>query len=69
MCAALVSHGVDHTIVRWIRATLEGLLAAATLNGFSVRNGVSRGCPRGGGGIVAASVGCILKATWMTFVF
>jgi hypothetical protein len=23
-CAALARHGVDHTITRWIRATLEG---------------------------------------------
>jgi len=24
MCSALIRHGVDQTIVRWIRATLEG---------------------------------------------
>jgi hypothetical protein len=24
MCAALAKHGAGHTIVRWIRATLEG---------------------------------------------
>ena len=48
MCAALAKHGVDHTIVRWIRATLEGRLATATLGGFSRIIEVSRGCPQGG---------------------
>jgi hypothetical protein len=49
MCAALFKCGVDHTIVRWIRATLEGRLVAATL-GRSSRGvwGLSRGCPQGG---------------------
>jgi hypothetical protein len=41
MCTALFRHGVEHTIVRWIRATLEGWLATATLG---VSPGVSR-CP------------------------
>jgi len=31
MCAALAKHGVDHTIIQWITATLEGWLATATL--------------------------------------
>jgi len=31
-----------------IRATLEGRLAAATLNGFSMSVAVARGCPQGG---------------------
>jgi len=48
MCAALDRHGVDHTIVRWIRATLEVRLATATLGGFSRTIAVSRGCPQGG---------------------
>jgi len=48
MCAAIFKHGVDYTIVRWIRATLEDRLAAATLSGFSKRVAVSRGCPQGG---------------------
>ena len=48
MCAALVRHGVDHTVVRWIRSTLEGRLAAATLSGFSVRIAIFRGCPQVG---------------------
>jgi hypothetical protein len=34
MCAALAKHGVDYTIVRWIRATLEGQLAMATVGGL-----------------------------------
>jgi len=48
MCAALAKHGVDYTIVRWIRASLEGRLATATLGGLSRRVGVSRSCPQGG---------------------
>jgi len=31
MCDALVRHGFGHTIVRWIKATVEGRLATATL--------------------------------------
>jgi hypothetical protein len=44
MCAALVKQGLDHIIVQWIRANLEGCLAVATLNEFSMRVAVSRGC-------------------------
>jgi hypothetical protein len=43
VCAALVRHGIDHTIVWCINATLEGCLAAVTLIGFSRRVAVSRG--------------------------
>jgi hypothetical protein len=42
MCAAVVRLGVDHTIVLWIRATLEGRLVAVTLTGSSLRIAVSR---------------------------
>jgi hypothetical protein len=48
ICAALVRHGVDHTIIRWIRATLEGQQATATLGETSMSVAVSRGCPQGG---------------------
>jgi hypothetical protein len=48
MCAALVKQGLDHIIVQWIRATLEGHLAVATLSEFSTRVAVSRNCPQGG---------------------
>jgi hypothetical protein len=48
MCAALARHGVDHTIVRWIKATLEGQQAMATLGRLSRSVAVSRGCPQGG---------------------
>jgi len=47
MCDALLRHGSDYTIVRWIRATLEGCVAVATLNGFSVGFAISRGCSQG----------------------
>jgi hypothetical protein len=47
MCAALVRHGVEHTIMRWNQATLEGQLATAALGGFSRSVAVSRGCPQG----------------------
>jgi len=35
MCEDLVRHGVDHTIVRWVKATLEGRQATATLGSIS----------------------------------
>jgi hypothetical protein len=48
MCAALFNHGVDHIIVRWLIASLEGHLPAATHNIFSTSIAVSSGCPQGG---------------------
>jgi len=48
MCSALARHGVDQTIVRWIRATLEGRLATMPYGGVSRSVVVSRGCPQGG---------------------
>jgi hypothetical protein len=48
MYVALAKHGVDHTNIQWIRATLEGRLATATLGGFPRSVEVSRGCPQGG---------------------
>jgi hypothetical protein len=48
MCDALSRHGSEYAIVRWIRATLEGHGAVATLNGTSVGLTISRGCPQGG---------------------
>jgi hypothetical protein len=47
MCAALARHGVDYTIIRWIRATLEGRQATATLIETPVSVAVSIGCPQG----------------------
>jgi hypothetical protein len=47
MCIALAKHGVDYTIIRWIRATLEGWLAKATLGGFSRSVEVSKRLPIG----------------------
>jgi len=46
MCDALVRHGSDYTIMRWIKATLEGRVAVVTLKGFSVRLVIFRGCPQ-----------------------
>ena len=48
MCVALAKHGVNHTNIRWITATLEGWLATATLGGFSRSVLMSRGCPQEG---------------------
>jgi len=48
MCAALAKHRVDYTIIRSIRATLEGRRATATLGGFSRSVLVSRGCQQRG---------------------
>jgi hypothetical protein len=46
MCAALIRHGVDHTLVRWVKATLEGQQAIAMLRSLSRSVAVSRGCPQ-----------------------
>ena len=48
MCVALARHGVDCTIVRWVKATLEGQRATAMLGNLSRSVAVSRGCPQGG---------------------
>ena len=48
MCTALTRHGAEHTIVRWIRVTLEGRLATAALGDATRNVVVSRGCPQGG---------------------
>jgi hypothetical protein len=48
VCTALCGRGVNSTIVPWLRATLEGRLATATLSDVSVRVAVARGCPQGG---------------------
>jgi hypothetical protein len=45
MCEALVRHGVDYTIARWVKATLECQQAIATLGSLSRSVAVSRGCP------------------------
>jgi hypothetical protein len=37
MFTALARHGVDHTIIRWVKATIEGRRAIATL-GSSFRS-------------------------------
>jgi hypothetical protein len=58
MCVALAKHGVDHTNIQWIRATLEGRLATATLGGFSRSVEVSRGCPHGG--ILSTLLWCLV---------
>jgi len=42
MCAALAGHGVYYTIVRWIRATLEGQRAMVTPGGLSRSVAVER---------------------------
>ena len=48
MCTAFTRHGVDQTIVQWIRATLEGWLATAALGNVSRSVALSRSCPQGG---------------------
>ena len=48
MCVALASLGVERTIVRWVKATLEGRRATAMLGNLSRSVAVSRGCPQGG---------------------
>ena len=58
MCTALIGRGVSSTIVRWVRATLEGHLATAALNDTFVRIAVSRGCPQGG--VLSQLLWCIV---------
>jgi hypothetical protein len=48
MCVALSRHGAEHTIVRWVRAALEGRRATASLGGYSRSVAVSKVCPQGG---------------------
>jgi hypothetical protein len=75
ICAALA-------IIQWIRATLEGRLATATLGGVSRSVRVARGCPKGGvlslllcflviDELIARlnGVGCTLKDMQTTYVF
>jgi len=47
-CTALTKHGIYHTIVQWIRATLDGQQATVALGGFSRSVVVSRDWPQGG---------------------
>ena len=58
MCAALAKHGVDYTIVRWIRANLEGWLATSTVGVLSRSVRVSRGCPQGG--VLSTLIWCLV---------
>jgi len=44
ICATFAQHGVDYTILRLIRVTLEGRLATVTFCGLPRSFGVSRGC-------------------------
>jgi hypothetical protein len=48
MCTVPGRHGVGYTVVLWIRATLEGRLATATLSESFMSTAVSRGCPQRG---------------------
>jgi hypothetical protein len=58
MCATLAKHGVDYTIVRWIRATLEGWLARVILGGASRSIEVPRDCPQGG--VLSSLLWCLV---------
>jgi len=48
MCAGLIKHGIDYTIVWWIRAILESHMAWANLSESSKIVAVFRGFPQGG---------------------
>jgi len=48
MCDAFVRRGVGHTIVRCIRANLEGRLTTTTFNNSFRRVAMSRECPHEG---------------------
>jgi hypothetical protein len=47
MCDALVRHGCEDTIVRWIRATLQSRVAVAALNETSMGGRYIQGLPSG----------------------
>jgi hypothetical protein len=64
ICAALARHGVSRTIIQWIRATLEGRLATATLGGVSRSIAVARGCPQGG--LVSPLFWCLVVVELIT---
>ena len=58
MCAALAKRGIDYTLIRWIRAIVEGRLATVTLGGLSRNVGLSRGCLQGG--VLSTLVWCLV---------
>jgi hypothetical protein len=62
--AAMDRHGVSPTIRRWIRATLEGRRATATLGGVSRNSAVARGCPQGG--ILSPLLWCLVVDKLLT---
>jgi hypothetical protein len=64
MCDVVVRHGSEYTIVRWIKATLEGRMAVATLNEISLRFAISRGCPQGG--VLSPLLWCLLVNDLLT---
>jgi hypothetical protein len=61
--AALVRHGVSPTIRRWIRATLEGRQATATL-GVYRSIVVARGCPQGS--VLSPLLWCLVEDELLT---
>jgi len=56
MCDGLVRQGSEYTIVRWIRATLEGCVAVTTLDGLSVGLTISREVRPAGRCVVTTSM-------------
>jgi hypothetical protein len=46
MCDAIVRRGCEYTIVRWIRATLEGRVAVAAPNETSMWVAISNSAPK-----------------------
>jgi len=64
MCDALFRHGSEYTIMRWIKATLEGRVAVATLNEISLRFTISRGCPQEG--VLSPLLGCLVVNDLLT---
>jgi len=56
MCDALVRHGSEYTIVRWIKATLEGRVAVTSLNLYEVRD--IQGYPQAG--VLSSLLWCLV---------
>ena len=64
MCLALARHEDDHTIVRWVKANLEGRRAIATPGIISRSVAVSIGCPQGS--VLSPLLWCLLVDELLT---
>jgi hypothetical protein len=64
MCEVLARHGVQHTIIQWIRSTLEGQRDIVTLGGLSRNVTTIKGCPQGG--VLSLLLWCLVVDVLLT---